>query len=184
MARFSGPHALSDRHSLAEFVCGEESIDAWVARRVRANQTLGFSRTFVATEPDSDVVVGLYCLSSVSVARDSVGKRDRGSDPPKDLPAVLLGKLAVASHLQDSRIGLGTDLMRDAIVRTLTASLHVGVRLMVIDALTERLVGWYQRFGFNPTRSDPLRLVATTPSLRDSYLESGAPIPSEWDGLA
>jgi len=148
VAGYSRPDDLSEHHSLTDFTCGEESIDSWVQGRVRANQALGFSRTFVTTEPDSDLVVGLYCLSSVSVPRQSVGKPERGSDPPRDLPAVLLGKLAVVSHLQDSGIGLGTDLMRDAIVRTLTVSLSVVVRLMVVDALNERLTGWYERFGF------------------------------------
>ena len=131
----------------------------------------------MTTEPDSDVVVGFYCLSSMSVSRKSVSDDQQGSDPPPSLPAVLLGKLAVISQLQTNS-GLGTSLMRDAIVRTITTSLNVGVRLMVVDALTQRLVGWYERFGFEQTHSDPLRLVAIAPSLRLTYLESGGVTPA------
>jgi len=47
---------------------------------------------------------------------------------------------------------------------------------MVVDALNERLVGWYERRGFDRTQSDPLRLVAITPSLRRTYEDYGGPI--------
>jgi predicted N-acetyltransferase YhbS len=113
----------------------------------------------------------------MGVPRGSVGKPQRGTDPPRDLPAILLGRLAVASHLQNPSVGLGTNLMRDAVVRTVMVSSHIGVRLMVVDALNEDLVGWYERFGFDRIRSDPLRLVAVTPSLRRTYQEFGGEIP-------
>jgi len=130
----------------------------------------------VTTEHDSDLVVGFYCLNAMGVARGSVDHPQRGTDPPRELPAILLGRLAVSSHLQDQGHHLGTDLLRDAIVRTVTVSSHVGVRLMVVDALNERLVGWYERRGFDRTQSDPLRLVAITPSLRRTYEDYGGPI--------
>jgi hypothetical protein len=48
--------------------------------------------------------------------------------PPPYIPAILLGRMDVSETLHDSKIG--TSLVRDAILRTISTSLHVGIRLM------------------------------------------------------
>jgi hypothetical protein len=173
---YTSPRSLSQYHSIDDFHCGEGDIDRWLRRRARNNHDLGYSGTFVTTEISDDVVVGFYCLSAASVSRKDLGDEEVGTDPPPYLPAVLLGRMGVSEQHKDRR--MGTSLVKDAIVRTIVSSLHVGIRLMVVDAMNDGLVEWYQRFGFAPTEADPHGLVAITPSLRETYEQQGGELPS------
>jgi hypothetical protein len=46
----AAPTLLSAEHRLDEFASGTASLDDWLKRRARANQTSGASRTYVAAE--------------------------------------------------------------------------------------------------------------------------------------
>ncbi len=58
---------------------------------------------------------------------------------PDPIPVVVLARLAVASNQQG--VGLGTSLLQDAIVRSVAAATSVGMRAMLVHALTERRDG-------------------------------------------
>jgi predicted N-acetyltransferase YhbS len=93
-----------------------EPLDDWLQRRATHNELEGGSRTFVVC--DGRRVVGYYSLAAGSVLSGIATGRMR-RNMPNPIPVVLLGRLAVDRGWQGR--GLGRDLLRDAVLRVLTA---------------------------------------------------------------
>src|SRR5262249_7692133 len=73
------------------------------------------------------------------------------------VPVMLLARLAVDRRFQGRH--LGSELLRDALLRTLAAADIAGLRAIVVDAKDERARRFYQGYGFEPFLGDPLRLA-------------------------
>ena len=160
MTRSTPIEALREDHQLEGFHSGEPSLDEWLQRRAWANQTAGSSRTYVTT--DGIRVVAYHSVSSFAILRAEAPRR-AGRQGPHQIPAILLGRLAVETGAQGG--GLGIALLRHAMELTVAASETVGVRLLVVNALHDRAAGFYQRFGFEPSPTNPLDLMITVPDI-------------------
>lgn len=89
--------------------------------------------------------MGYYALAAHKVAREDVpGKVGRGG--PIEIPAVLLARLALSESLRGQ--GLGPILVADALQRVVHATQSVAARLVVVDALHERVAQFYETLGF------------------------------------
>jgi GNAT superfamily N-acetyltransferase len=155
--------ALSKEDSLDDFDCSEPALDSWLTRRAWTNEQAGYSRTFVTFGLDDKRLAGYYCLCAAALKREEVPGAE---NPPRQIPAVLLGRMAVKRELQGR--GVGGYLVKHAVVRSLHISKHAGARFLVVDAKNERLALWYERIGFQRVDSpDNLyRLVLDLPSAR------------------
>lgn len=90
-------------------------------------------------------VIGCYALAAHKVARETVpAKIGRGG--PAEIPAVLLARLALSTALRGQ--GLGEVLVADALARIVDATQTVAARLVVVDALHERVARFYESLGF------------------------------------
>jgi len=155
------PALLADHHDIAEFNCGEESLDHWLKKRARVNQIEGASRTFVAS--DGNRVVGYYALASGALTLAAApGKFKRNMPDP--IPVVLLGRLAVDSAWQNRDIG--RSLFRDAALRVSQAADTIGIRGIVVHALSERARAFYIKLGFTECPHNRMLLVVTLKDLR------------------
>lgn len=157
----AAPVLLNDHHRLADFTSGEESLDHWLKRRALANQISGVSRTFVTA--DSDQVAGYYALSSASLAVKLAPGRFR-RNMPDPVPVVLLGRLAVDRNWQ--RQGIGRALFRDAAMRVSAAADSIGIRGIVVQAISEDARNFYLALGFAACRDEPRTLVVTLGDIR------------------
>ncbi len=111
------------------------------------------ARTWVWVD-ESDAVVGYYALAAHRVARAEIPS-SIGRGGPVEIPAVLLARLALSISLRGQ--GLGPVLVADALSRVVVAATAtVAARLVVVDALHERVAGFYEELGF---RRVPGRLV-------------------------
>ncbi len=63
MRTLYAPAPLTADHRVADFDCGEVSLNDWLKRRALANQSSGASRTFVAADTDGRVW-GYYALTA------------------------------------------------------------------------------------------------------------------------
>ena len=132
------------RHDLSDSSCGEESLDVWLREHAVAASKRDTARIWVWVD-EGDHVVGYYALAAHKVAREQgISKEGRGG--PAEAPAVLLAKLALAEHLRGR--GLGAVLVADALARVVVATQTVAARLVVVDALTERIAQFYESLGF------------------------------------
>jgi GNAT superfamily N-acetyltransferase len=65
---------------------------------------------------------------------------------PEQVPLLLIGRLAVDQRFQG--MGVGGDLLSDALRRCLAVSDIAGVRAVVAHAIDDTAMGFYQRHGF------------------------------------
>ena len=157
----SPPEPLSDTHELNDFFCGVASLDDWLKRRARANQISGASRTFVVA--DNRRVIAYYALASGGIAvQSSVGRFRRNMPDP--IPVAVLGRLAI-DRSQQGR-GLGRALFRDCAQRVAHAADTLGIRGIVVHAISDQAKAFYLALGFDPSPSDPLTLMVTLGDIR------------------
>ena len=154
------PAPLAAHHQTDLFSCGTESLDHWLKRRALKNQLQGASRTFVLC--DGLRVVAYYALASGAVASGAGTGRFR-RNMPDPIPVVVLGRLAVDSTLQGK--GYGRALIRDAGLRVLQAASAIGIRGMVVHALSDEAKTFYEAVGFEASPIDAQLLMVTLADL-------------------
>ncbi|MDX8517013.1 GNAT family N-acetyltransferase [Mesorhizobium dulcispinae] len=150
----SAPALLADSHELDLLQSGTDSLDQWLRRRARANQVSGASRTYVIAE--SARVVGYYCLSSGGLdLADAPGSIRRNMPDP--VPMAVLGRLAVDVNWQGK--GLGVALLQDAVLRTGQAATILGIRGLLVHAISDKAKAFYEHYGFQASPNNPMTLV-------------------------
>jgi predicted N-acetyltransferase YhbS len=155
------PAPLADIHELIDFFSGVTSLDDWLKHRARANQVSGASRTYVVA--DGHRVVGYYALASGAIATaESVGRFRRNMPDP--IPVVVLGRLAVDGSQQGR--GLGRALFRDCAQRVVQAADTIGIRGIVVQAISDQAKAFYQALGFDPSPADPMTLMVRLSDIR------------------
>lgn len=133
-----------ERHHVGDFICGEASLDVWLREQAVAATARRTARTWVWVDQTA-AVVGYYALAAHRVSREVVpNKIGRGG--PVEIPAVLLARLALSESLRGH--GLGAVLVADALERIIDATQTVAARLVVVDALQERVAQFYESLGF------------------------------------
>lgn len=153
--QLSAPEPLATAHLLAEFGCGETSLDEWLKRRALANQLSGASRTFVVADQDARVY-GYYAMAAGAVSHQEAtsGVRRNMPDP---IPVMVLARLAVDQRAQG--IKLGAALQQDAVNRAVAVSHNAGVRALLVHALDERAKQFYEHYGFQESPQHPMTLM-------------------------
>lgn len=155
--RLSPPEPLDDRHDLDDFASGEAELDGWLIRRAFRNQVSGATRTFVLCT-EGNHVIAYYALATGAVAtRAATGRMRRNMPDP--VPVVVLARLAIDGRWQGK--GLGRALVRDAALRVTQAAHMIGIRGMLVHALTPAAKAFYERIGFTASPLDPMMLMAT-----------------------
>ncbi len=159
----STPESLSPRHDSSAFSSGVLSLDDWLKRRALGNQAAGASRTFVVCR--GDAVVAYYALASGGVSTSAVTGRFR-RNRPDPIPVAIPGRLAV--DLSVKRQGLGRALFRDAAKRVLHAGDAIGIRGILVHAISDDAKSFYIALGFDPSPLEPMTLMVTIADLRRS----------------
>jgi GNAT superfamily N-acetyltransferase len=158
---YSGPLLLTSEHRLEGFDCGEPALNDWLTRRALGNQTAGTSRTWVVTDESTGQVVAYYASSAASVMRATAPRRI-ARDQPAELPAILLGRMAVDGRHQGK--GLGGAMLKHFMLKAIEVAELIGVRLVLVHAKDEHVKGFYQRYGFGESPIDPLTLMLLLPA--------------------
>ncbi|NLY64076.1 MAG: GNAT family N-acetyltransferase [Alcaligenaceae bacterium] len=147
------PQPLAVGHQVENFQSGEPSLDDWLRHRAMKNQANGSSRTYVVVE--NDEVIGYYCLAAGAIGHaESPGKLKRNRPDP--IPVIVLGRLAI--HKNYHQRGLGTALLRDAILRTLQAAEVAGIAALLVHAISEQARRFYLSRGFIESPIQPMTL--------------------------
>ena len=147
---------LGSHHDRASFSCGEPSLDHYIRRQASQDARRRIARVFVALGDPSERIAGYCTLSAASSEKDNLPTELARRLPHYPVPAAVIGRLAVDLRSQGS--GLGEVLLLDAIHRVVRAGDTIGVYAVVVDALHDRASAFYERYGFVPFPSQPLRL--------------------------
>jgi GNAT superfamily N-acetyltransferase len=78
---------------------------------------------------------------------------------PDAVPVMVLGRLAVDRTIHGQ--GVGTGLLRDAVLRTVQAAEIVGIRAILVHAISEAARRFYEKYGFVASPLDPLTVMIT-----------------------
>jgi GNAT superfamily N-acetyltransferase len=150
------PEPIGAEHQVAPFDCGAPALNAFLCRHALGNHQSGTAKTYVATT-HRRIVVGYYSLAASQILHAEAPARLQRGAPRHPVPVVLLARLAVDRAWQGQ--GLGSGLLKDAILRVLAAAEGVGVRALLVHAKDEAARAFYERYDFAPLPGCPLQLV-------------------------
>ena len=157
----SPPTPIGHGHDLSDFESGEPSLDEWLKKRALKNHASGASRCFVLCAGVS--VVGYYSLAASSVLAGATTGRVR-RNMPNPVPVVLIGRLAIDRTWQGK--GLGADLLRDAVLRVVAAGDTIGIRAILVHAISPEAKTFHEKQGFRASPVEPMTLMITTADAR------------------
>jgi GNAT superfamily N-acetyltransferase len=161
LRRLSAPEPLTADHSVSGFDSGVVSLDDWLRRRALQNQASGASRSFVVC--DGGPVVAYYALAASAVAADAAPGRFR-RNMPDPIPVVVLARLAIARGHQGQ--GLGRALFQDAALRVVHAADAVGIRGLLVHAISEEAKAFHLCLGLVVSPIEPMSLMVTVADLK------------------
>jgi predicted N-acetyltransferase YhbS len=156
MGILAPPEPLASHHELDAFDSGVATLDEWLKRRARRNEAEGASRTLVLCSGHR--VVGYYSLAAGSVLHTAATGKVR-RNMPNPVPALLLARLAVDRAWHGK--GLGADLLSDAISRAIGAAETIGVRAILVHAISDGAKAFYEKHGFRSSPIEPMTLMVT-----------------------
>lgn len=166
----SAPEPLNAAHGLSDFSCGKPALDYWLKTRALSNQEKGF--TVVMVVHDAGRVVGYYGLAPTAVMPTTLPRSIKTGQPPNPVPCLLLGQLAI--HLEWTGRGIGTGLLRHALIRCVEAARLIGGRALMVNAIDADAAAFWRRRGFLASKDDPLVLFRSIADIAASIAAADA----------
>lgn len=160
----SAPSPLGDVHRLDNFQCTAPELTKWLLERARQNHASGATKCFVVCDGQHNVI-GYYALAAGAVSHENAPSRVR-RNMPDPIPVTVLGRLAV--HQDWMGKGVGQGLLKDAVLRTLQAAEHMGIRALLCHAIDEDAKGFYLKHGFIESPTHPMTVMLSLDRVRDS----------------
>ena len=138
------------------FSCGNKALDAYWRTQAGQDQKRGFATGVIASDAQTpDKIIGFYTLAAASVLLTDIPEAEARRMPRYPaVPAIRLGRLAVASAFQGQHIG--SLLVLDALRRSCCNELAWAIFL--VDAKEEQTVAFYEKFLFKRFAQRPLSL--------------------------
>jgi len=138
-------------------------LNRFLERYAFQGQQSQSARTYVCLTTEGKIA-GYYTLAFGSVEYEKAPERTKKGLARREVPVMVLARLAVAGEFQGQ--GVGKRLLRDALLRNLQAADIAGLRAVVVHAKDEKAKEYYQKFGFEPFPSEPLKLSLLLKDLR------------------
>ena len=124
--------SLGKHHDRAEFTCGVESLDSYLKTQASQDMRRKANAVFVLASLDNpNRIAGYFTLCAYSLAPGTIPDEAR-----KHLPRYPVGQR------------LGSMLLAEALRKTYENASIVGSSMVVVDAIDERAVRFYQAHGF------------------------------------
>jgi GNAT superfamily N-acetyltransferase len=161
-AAFGPVRKLAAGDPVDAFDCGQPDLNRYLQRHAWNNQQANGAQTYVVWTGTE--LAGYYSLSVAGVDYASAPARVVKGLARYPVPVMLLARLAVARAFQGQ--GLGTALLKDALLRTLQAADIAGIRAVIAHAKNETARQWYVRFGFEPGPMTPMQVFLLLKDIR------------------
>jgi len=147
--------ALLGKQDRTAFDSGSEALDRYFRERVTQDVRRRVASCFVAID-EADGIAGFYTIAATSLVLDTMSDEQARRLPRYPVvPAVLLGRLAVATAHQGKR--LGGALVADALLRATRS--EVMAYAMIVEAKDAPAARFYAHLGFTRLRDDQRRLI-------------------------
>jgi GNAT superfamily N-acetyltransferase len=146
---------LCREHLLDSFDCGKEDLNRFLKRQAWNSQQAHSAQTYVLAKDLR--VEGYYSLAAGSVAHDEATRRVKKGLARHPIPVILLARLAVDVSIHGR--GVGSALLKDALIRTAQAANTIGARALLVHAKDDDAKSFYEHFTFEASPSDPYHLL-------------------------
>jgi GNAT superfamily N-acetyltransferase len=138
---------LVKTHRRAAFSCGNATLDRYIREQARREQERRVARVYILRHIPTDRIAGYHTLSASAVETQALPDEIARRLPRYDVqPVILLVRLARDVSFQGQ--GIGEQLLRDALERSLDAPRRIGAIAVIVDAIDERAAGFYEAYGF------------------------------------
>ncbi|MCK5494103.1 MAG: GNAT family N-acetyltransferase [Candidatus Omnitrophica bacterium] len=148
------PVLLEKYHVLDTFDCGSESLNTYLQQFAYINIRNNSSRTYVTAREDR--VVGYYTIAPGSVKKEEAPSRVGKGLSRHPVPVVIIARLAVDKTEQ--KTGIGKGLLKDALIRIISAADIIGGRAVLVHAKDDNAASFYKKFGFEESPIDRFHL--------------------------
>jgi ribosomal protein S18 acetylase RimI-like enzyme len=162
---------LGKHHDRAEFACGVESLDYYLKTQASQDMRRKANAVFVLVPRESlSRIAGYFTLCAYGLSQGTIPDAARKHLPRYPVvSATLIGRLAVSTIFQGR--GLGSLLLAEALRKAYENASVVGSSMIVVDAIDERAVRFYQAHGFIKLTESmrlilPIRTIAELASQR------------------
>ena len=156
------------KHHRLAFACGKEPLDRFLHEYAHQHVEKGLSKTYVAVDDDDEtVILGYYTVTTCRVEAGELPAaiaRKLGL-PKHELPASLVARLAVSESIKGQ--GVGSLLLIDAMARCARVATEVGGVAIVVDALEENVIPFYERVGFQRFEPQGLKMFIPMATVRE-----------------
>jgi len=144
-------------HDRAGFVCGVAAPDDYVRQRAGQHQRDGIATIHVLVDDAQAAKILGYCaLSAAQLYLRELSAADRKRLPAWPVPAMRMGRLAIAATEQGK--GYGRLLLGHAVNLARSVRQTMGVRVLIVDAKDTSAAAFYRSYGFRPTVNEALTL--------------------------
>jgi GNAT superfamily N-acetyltransferase len=155
---------LAAHHHVRDFKCGKNSLDLFLRKYALVNQRADSSQTYVVHL--DYVVMGYYSLVFSSINQESAPASIQAEMPANyPVPVMLFARFAVDKKMQGR--GIGTALLKDAFLRTVEASEIGGLAAILVDAIDDKMVEFYRKYGFKDCPVGERKLMIPMRGVRD-----------------
>lgn len=163
------------RHDRQTFRSGIESVDNYLHKTAGKLAKAGNVSFCVLTEiGNSEKVVGFFTLNAHAIHYSDLPKKySRIAPSHGTIPAAFISMMGVDSSRQGE--GIGTLILADALRRIERGSESVKTAVVLLDVVdcgdaerVKRRKQFYEKFGFEPLPSQPMRLFLPVASIKNA----------------
>ena len=140
--------SLGKQHDRDGFICGVDSLDSYLKTQASQDMRRKANAVFVLVPAvDSQRIAGYFTLCAYGLAPGTVPEAARKHIPKYPVvSATLIGRLAISNDFQGTR--LGSRLLAMALRKAYENAAVIGSSMVVVDAIDDRAVRFYQAHGF------------------------------------
>ena len=164
---------LSGRHDKASFDCGKPELNNYLRQIAGQHVKKSLARVYVASdESDPALIVAYYSLNGCEIRSEELPDPLRKKFPAR-IPAVRMGRLAVARAHQGQ--GIGEQMLFHAMWNVSKVDAIIGAAALLVDAKDEEAKRFYVRYGFLELPDRPLTLFLPIARVKDATTQARRP---------
>lgn len=159
---------LGSHHDRAAFSCGDSRLDRYLHSVATQDKKKNIAIPYIIFDRDRQAIVGYYTLSMSGIDLTQLPEQIAKKLPKYPIVGVtLIGRLAVSSDYKG--YGWGKLLIMDALHRSLKASKATASFAVVVDAIDDAAVRFYQRFDFQLFPDSSTKLFRTMTNIEQTF---------------
>jgi GNAT superfamily N-acetyltransferase len=160
-------HPINKALSKASFDCGYPSLNDFLRLYALKNEKLSIGKTYIGLS-DNKGVCGYFTISTAQIVAEDLPEDLQRKLPRYPVPAFRIGRLAVDKEYQGA--GIGQKLLKHALLKAIEVSYNVGLYAVLVDAIDEKAMRFYLKFGFIPFDEKPLTLFLPIDTIKRALL--------------